>query len=273
MEVWHRITFNRRDGVDAAIEALNLKYEKSPLPGGGYLIHFTVSESDARWPQIFSLVRQKSALDIFNTKFTADEILKAEWLRLIPVFEQGYPQPERTWVRNPISYQDHCPQCGTFRQTANFRLKKEPNLGKKDFMSLYWTYALFCTHRVLNELETHKIQGYEAWDAIIHKTNTPSERVVQLFIPHIASPGLVHVEDLKRVTCSVCHVTKYYPHRRGVMDLKRNALVPGVDMMQSYEWFGSGHAARREILVSHKVAQLIIGNGWRGVDFKVIELV
>lgn len=273
MEIWHRITFGHRDGVDATIESLNIKYKKSPLPGGGYLIHIDISESDARWPQLATLAQQKSAVNIFNTKFTLEELLSAEWLRLIPVFEQGYPQPEETWVTNPTNYEDHCPQCGTFRQKASFRLKKEPILGRKDFMSLYWTYALFCTPRVLNELEAHEIQGYEMREAIIDKANTPSKKVAQLFIPHIAKPGLVKVENLKRETCSVCHVTKYHPHMRGVMYLKRDALVCRVDIIQTYEWFGDGHTAYREILVSNKFAKLIIDNGWQGVALKVIEVV
>ena len=141
-------------------------------------------------------------------------------------------------------------------------------MGKKDFMSLYWTYALFCTPRVLSELQSHEIRGYQVWDAIIHRSNTPSQKVSQLFIPTVASPGLVRVEDL---TCSSCNVTKYYPHTRGVMYLKRDVLVSDVDIMQTYEWFGSGHAAYREILVSNRFARLVIDKGWKGVVLKVVE--
>ncbi len=102
------------------------------------------------------------------TTFTREKVLGAEWLRLIPTFKRGYPQPESTWVTNPINYEDACPQCGIFRQTASFRLRKEPCLGKKDFLSLFWTYALFCTGEVLREFERQGIRGYEVWDAIIH---------------------------------------------------------------------------------------------------------
>lgn len=273
MEIWHRITFGHRDDVDKTIEAMGIKCKKSPLPGGGYLIHIDVNESDPLWPQLDNLVRQKNAVDIFDTVFTPEEILRAEWVRLIPVFQQGYPQPEETWVTNPINYKGHCPECGTFfRQTASFRLEKEPNLGKKDFVSLYWTYALFCTPQVFSKLEARGIRGYEKWDAIIHRTDTPSQKVSQLFIPTVAKPGLVRVEDLKRETCSSCNMTRYYPHMRGVMYLKRDALVPGVDIMQTYEWFGSGHAAYREVLISNRLARLILDEGWKGVALKVVEL-
>jgi ribosomal protein S27AE len=273
VEIWHRITFGHRDGVDAEIEAMHIQYKKSPLPGTGYLIHIDVSESDSRWPQLAALVRQKNALDVCNTTFTPAEILSAQWARLVPAFEQGYPQPEATWVRKPVNYEEHCPRCGTFRQAASFRLKKEPVLGKKVFMSLYWTYALFCARVVLIQLEADEIRGYEVWDALIHKTNTPSESLSQLFIPAIAKPGLVRVEDLKRETCPECGMTRYYPHMRGVMHLKRDALSSDSDIMQSYEWFGDGHMAYREILVSHKLAKLVLDKGWQGIVLKAVDLV
>lgn len=273
MRIRHRITFGHKDGVDAVIEAMDIEYKTSPLPGEGYLIHVDIDESNPVWPQLAGLIRQKDALDIFDTIFTPEEILSAEWVRLVPVFEQGYPQPEEIWATNPINYEDHCPECGTFRQTASFRLKKNPNLGKKDFVSLYWTYALFCTPQVFSELEAQGIRGYQVWDAIIHRSDTPSKKVSQLFIPTIANPGLVRVEDLRRETCSSCNTTKYYPHMRGVMYLKRDALVPDVDIIQTHEWFGSGHSAYREILASNKLARLILDKGWKGVALKVIELV
>jgi hypothetical protein len=273
MKILHRITFGHKDGVDATIENMHIEHKKSSLPGGGYLIHIDIDESNPQWSQLAVLVRQKNALDVCDTTFAPKEILSAQWTRLIPVFQQGYPQPEETWVTNPPNYEDHCPECGTFRQTASFRLKKDPNLGKKDFVSLYWTYALFSTPQVFNELESHGIRGYGMWDAIILGSDTPSKKVSQLYIPTIANPGLVRVGDLKRETCSSCNVTKYYPHTRGVMYLNRDVLIPDVDIMQTYEWFGSGHAAYREVLVSNRLARLLLDRGWKGVALKAVELV
>jgi hypothetical protein len=60
---------------------------------------------------------------------------------------------------------------------------------------------------------------------------------------------------------------------RGAMYLKRDALVPDVDVMQTYEWFGSGHSAYREILVSNRLARIILDEGWKGVALKVVELI
>lgn len=272
MEIWHRVTFNRYDAVDEEIENLGITFKKTPGLQGYYLITFEITESDHRWPRVAELVQQKDRGSLVDTIFTKDEILAAEWIRLIPIFEQGYPQPYTTWVTNPINYKDHCPACGTFQQATSFRLKKEPHLGKQDFMSLFWTYALFCTPHVFDELEAHGIQGYEKGDAIIHKTALPSQKVSQLYVPTVANPGLVRAEDLKHEICSACGFTKYYPHMRGVMYLARTAVVSDVDILQTYEWFGSGHSAYRELLVSNRFAKLILEKGWRGIRLKVVEL-
>lgn len=275
MEICHRITFGHIDEVNAAIEAMNIKYKRSPLPGGGYLIHIDITESDPRWPQLATLVGQKNALDICDTIFTPEEILNAEWVRLKPVFEQGYPQPEETWVENPINYENECPKCGVgYRQKAPFRLAKEPRLGKHDFFCLYWTYTLFCTPKVLETLEAHQIRGYEVWQAIIHRTNQPSKVVSQLVFPNVAGPGLADVDKLQPETCPRCGITKYAYHKRGYMHLKREALRSDVDVLLTHEWFGSGgYSGFREILVSNRLAKLILENGWRGVALKPVEVV
>ncbi|MEM4204846.1 MAG: hypothetical protein QXS54_12330 [Candidatus Methanomethylicaceae archaeon] len=276
MEIWHRITFGHRDNVDSIIESLNIKHERSPLPGGGYLIHIDITESDPQWPRILELVQEKNALDIYDTFFTEPEILSAEWVRLIPIFEQGYPQPEATWVTNPINYAGKCRQCGAgFRQVAPFRLAKEPRMGKHDFLCLYWTYTVFVTPRVVEALRAAHIQGFDVWEAVIGKRNPrPSQMVSQLIFPRLAGPGLLAEGELLQETCPECGTTKYGYHKRGYMRFRRSALPEGVDFVQTWEWFGAGgRSAHREILVSQRVARLIIEQGWRGVRLKPLQLV
>ena len=273
MEIWHRITFGHKDDIDATIESLNVKHEKSPLPSGGYLIHIDISESDVRWSQIATLAQQKGAVNIYNTKFTAEEILNAEWIRIIPMFEQGYPQPEEGWEQ--ITYESECSKCGAgYRQKAPFRLAKEPRLGKQNFLCLYWTYTTFCTPKVLEVLQTLKIRGYEVWEAIIHRTNQPSKVVSQLVFPSVAGPGLAEVDKLQPETCSGCGTIKYASHLRGYMRLKREAVRSDVDTLLTHEWFGSGgQSGFREILISNRLAKIILEKGWHGVALKPVEVV
>ena len=122
-------------------------------------------------------------------------------------------------------------------------------------------------------LESIQARGYEVWHDLIHKTGKPSERVNQLFVSGIALPGVVIDDNLERKICPVCGTTKYHPHVKGPMKLKRESLLPDTDFMLTYEWFGHGLLAWREILVSNRVASLILDRGWQGVRFKVVDLV
>jgi hypothetical protein len=45
------------------------------------------------------------------------------------------------------------------------------------------------------------------------------------------------------------------------------------DVVKTGEWFGSGGAAARAVLVSQRAAELVRGNHWRGVTLRVVTLV
>lgn len=275
MEIWHRIGFSHKDQVESTIEVLGLSYKKKPLPGGAYILHLDIVESDPRWEQILTLVREKRGVDIYDTIFSGEEIVDAEWVRLIPTFERGYPQPQESWIDDHPNYRNICSKCGAgFVQSHSFQIEKEPQLGKHDFMTLYWTYALFATHRVFDILAEQGLSGFDRWEAIIQKTNKPSRTVSQIYIQHNAEPGLAATDQTKPEVCIQCGVTKYAFHKRGYMHLKRDSTLGGIDIQSTFEWFGSGgHNAFREILVSRRFAKLILDQGWQGVTLKPIKLI
>jgi hypothetical protein len=275
MDIWHRVAFNTsiKPHFFDAIQRLRLVQKTLQLPGdGGMMVFFDIAESDPRWPVVSELITQYGASDRVETFFSEEEILQAEWVRLIAL-EQGYPQPQSSWPLKQQSYDLLCTHCGIYRQTRPMRLAKEPGLRKKSFLSLIWTNEVLCTPEVIQSLEGIGAKGYEVWDVLIHKTSQPSERIQQIYIPGVAFPGLVAPAGLKREICPVCGTTKYYPHMRGVMTLKKEALPTGIDFMLTNEWFGSGLIAFREILISNRVARLILERGWQGVRLKVVELV
>jgi rubredoxin len=276
MDIWHRVSFNASTKPDflEAIQDLGIINKTLELPGGGGMMVFIdIMESDPHWTIISELVATRGAVNMVETIFTNEEIRNAEWLRLISTFEQGYPQPKPHWPIKQLSYDIVCPKCAIYKQTHPMRLAKEPHLGRKSFMSLIWAAEIFCTPEVILGLESIQARGYEVWPALIHKTGKPSERVRQLYVPGIASPGVIIDDDLERKICPVCGTTKYYPHVKGLMYLKREALLPHVDFLLTYEWFGHGLLAWREILVSNRIASLILDKGWSGVRFKVVEMV
>lgn len=274
MRIWHRLTFSDRNGVERNLREWGIVYKKSPLPGGGFLIHIDTEESDARWRKLSALAQAKDAVDLFDTDFTADEIRAARWVRLIPTFEQGYPQPHEQMVWRRLTYEDQCPQCGVgYRQRAPFRISSEPRLGKHDFVCLHWTYSIFCTMRVLAALQLNSLRGYRVWEAIIDSTQQPSKLVSQLVFPIVTEPGLVDIDQLDSETCPECKITKYGYHKRGYMRIKRESLESDSDIMQTHEWFGSGgYGGFREILISNRLARLILEERWIGVRLKPIAL-
>ena len=145
-------------------------------------------------------------------------------------------------------------------------------MGKRDFVRLFWTDAFFCTPRVLRVFRSHGVQGFEVWPPILHRTDQPSDAVVQLRFP-VAAPGYAEVDKRQPETCAECGRTKYGHHRRGPMHFRREIARPDTDFLRTHEWFGSGgHSAYREILISNRAASLIRKQGWRGVSLQPVEL-
>ena len=282
MEIIHHVVFNTISSKELLkpIAQLNIPHETVKLlGGGGVLVAFDISESDSRWDTVFQLLKAHMGFDIYHggdqheTFFSEKEIREAEWLRIIPTFVQGYPQPETYWPFKQFSLKSVCPECGIFTQSNYMRLKKEPNLGKNSFMSFITQYAVFAIAEVFLGLEAIQAQGYETWKVIIHKVKQPSAKVQQIYVPSQAKSGLIGSETMRHVSCSVCGITKYYPHRKGMMYFQKDALPSDVDFVETNEWFGIGQGSYREILVSNRVAQLILDKGWQGIRLKVIELI
>ena len=275
MEIWHHIGINPKPLLEARLESLGVNLTRRALPGGHYTITFDADELDPLWSMIEPVIRYESKVDIYETLFTREEILAAEWVRLRPTFERGYPQPKGIWQFEPNNLIQKCPVCGAgYSQVAPYRLSQEPRMGQHDFLCLYWTYTTtFCTKRVIQQLREHDLKGYDIWDAVLHRTGAPSAVVSQLVPTQLTSNGLAKVDQMKSVTCDRCGITKYAYHNKGYMQYSRNALRDGVDMLYTSEWFGSGGAAFREVLVSNRFARLSLEQAWQGIAMKPLKLV
>ena len=55
------------------------------------------------------------------------------------------------------------------------------------------------------------------------------------------------------------------------MRFRSQPLASAPDIVKSLEWFGSGGAASRAILISARVVDAIEKNQWRGVKWDEIE--
>jgi hypothetical protein len=257
-----------------------IQYTISDYPGNdNKLLSFDISETDPLWETVFALLKKYQGFDIYrggdiyDTFFSDDEIRQADWLRIVSTFEQGYPQPAGNWPLKQSSFSIICPSCVIYEQINPMRISKEPNIRKNSFMSLIGAGELFAVPEVFSEINSIGATGYETREVLIHKTNQPSEKVQQLYIPAIAKPGLLGTEEMRQVHCQKCGTVKYYPHKRGIMRLQKNALELDTDFVKTYEWFGLGLISYKEIIVSNRVASFILEKGWKGIRFKVVELV
>ncbi len=278
MDVYHRVAFSpyRSPELQQVVGSLGIPYHTLPGPDSKVgLIYLDIYESDPAWPELAKALEKWQAVDRYDTIFTEEEILAAEWVRLVPVHESGYLKPETPKWRFLI-YEKYCEGCGAYEhQKGLIRMAKEPSRPRGSFVAPIGPYVLFCSPDMEQEIRESGIQGYEVWPVLEHRTGKPFAHTVQIYVREVANPGLTRAEELRPTRCEVCGRTKYRPHMRGVMYLQREAFKgkEGVDILHSYEWFGSGHAAYREIIISNRFARLILEKGWKGVRMKVIEVV
>ncbi len=271
MEIWHRLTFSNKDNVEPKLEGLGIKFTKSMLPGQAYVLHVDMAELDPVWNEVASLATATNALDVFNTVFSQKEIAEADWVRVCPAFEQGYPEPQEGSEWKELTLSSACEECGAgYTQIAPFRVNKEPYLGKNHFVCIIGTYTLFCTFPIAEVLTRERPTGLEFVTPFILSAGQPSKLVTQWRVSALAEPALA--EQLPNVICRRCGIPKYAPHMKGYMHLKPGGFDPKADVLLSHEWFGSGHAAYREFFISKRIVQIFLQEEWRGIALKPVKL-
>lgn len=276
MEILHRISLNVNTdrGITREFRKLGILSDADTGKDSMGVVFFEILESDPRWLEISNLVKKSNFLIFTQTFFEKDEILQSEYLRLIVIFEHGYPQPESTWVSQKPNYEVLCSKCGRFNQTRRFEIKAEPALRGNHFMTLLWGSPIFVSIEVLEKLESLGITGFQPMEVIVRKVGQPSSEIMQLLISKETDQGLVSDESVDYEQCDSCGQRKYYAHRRGVMQYQRNAIPPNVDMMETAEWFGAGSKkAYKEVIITNRLAKMIINEAWKGVMMKVVKAV
>jgi hypothetical protein len=274
MEIFHRVGLNYKHNLDfiSYLDKNQIKYSTIDFKGEKFMAFFDIAESNSNWNAVADLIKKNKVSDIRETFFSEDELRNATWARIM-AFESGYAQPQNNWLKKQTSLQNLCLECGVYSKVNFMRIKGEPGLRKKSFMSLICHGDLYCTPIVFSKLEEIHSGGYEKWPVLIHSTGQPAETVSQLRVPVIADPGVEsEKEDILR-TCPMCGTIKYRAHMRGIMRIKSSSIIPGSDFMLTNEWFGDGHVAFREILISNRIVNLILDNKWQGFRMKVVQLV
>jgi hypothetical protein len=71
-----------------------------------------------------------------------------------------------------------------------------------------------------------------------------------------------------------CGRVKYHvPRSKRLVHYSRSAFEEAPDIVLSAEWFGSDAAASQHVIVSNKVAKIVLAHKWKGLKLDPIELV
>ncbi len=279
MRVMHRIGYGAHDDIEDRLISIGVCFQEvQGRAVSGSLLTFEISESDAQWPAVVELLRTRPAYNFVWTEYTRQEVLAAEWLIMAGARIVGSPQPEKANGWRAVSLEGGCTECGVgASQKAPFRVAREPRMGKHAFATLGNGWGLFCIPDVCAAFQAGGIRGFELWPVLVHRTSAPIETLWQLYVPDVAKPALVEEmaerERFASEACPVCGHVRYTFYNRGMLPLRRISLARDVDLQLTHEWFGTMHAARRGLLVSHRVARLVIERGWTGLVLWPVQLI
>jgi len=271
MKVNHRISFNLK-GRSRALKKFNRLGIKTWAIED--MRFFDITEDDPRWPRVSKIIKAKRIPKCTWTKFTKEEILSAEWIKLASDYNYGFPMPkgDGSWKKVSFNCENFCPECGIgLKQKTPIHLEGEPDLKNNDFMAIYWTYNFFARPEVLDTMLENNIQGFEILPAINHSTNTPLETVKQMKVTN-ELPSYIVEEELKRDN-NKCEHIKYWVLTRGMLKFHKSSFVNLPDLIRTYEWFGTGHEAIKLTLASAKFVRLYYENNWKGLFLAPIELI
>lgn len=277
MEIWHRMWIDGKDVDHWRERGLKMKPIRSAFYPDGTAKTWVgdVCEGSDLWPEAKAYMGNRP--HFLNTFFTDEERLAAEWCILRGAGPLRPTEPVGGyWSRE--YYEGACTRCGSgWRQIAPFHLAREPRLGCNALGSFGSAYELFAIREVFAAFEAAVIRGVDAGPVLVGKDRCPADNVKQVLVQSVAEPSLaeelVEREHYRASDCSGCGRKWHLFYSRGMLPLRRSALRTDVDFQMTQEWFGSGKAARHEILVSRRVVRLILANKWKGSDLVPVQTV
>jgi hypothetical protein len=294
MKINHRIVSRGDDPFWRHIKLLGL-----PIDQVGLIWVVNITEDNPVWPKVERFIARYDAIDQVSNIFTKREINTAEWLRVFALGHHGYPQPGDDFGYVEATYdtdsQDYCPICHIGAvQNAPFRLRTEPKASHSQFLQLNWVFdELFVRREAREGLTATGITGIEFLTPVLNKRDQPSEQVDQMRIRTVL-PAALDITGFQPVTCKPnneesspgkspmsitlqdrphCGRVKYHSMHRGLLKVVRGVFSEAPDVVKSNEWFGSGRAAFRFIVVSQRFRQVVTQAKWRGLGFEPIELI
>lgn len=245
MKIIHQIS-----NVWSPSQVVQLKEFGINIQVGHYVFQI---EEDERYHGIIEFIRQSGASDWVGTRFDKEDLSKSNQLCIQPQWMNDYPQPLNDYLETCYNLNEYCAICGIGKvQKAPFRLKREPSWGKKQTFSLNWVFdEVFVRREYYNKIL--RPLGIDSLMVMLHKKDTPSESTVQLKIP-VSNSGL-ELQDYPFEECGECGRKKYLPITRGFFPKLKSAEA--LPIIKSQEYFGSGAAADKRILISRDLYKIL----------------
>lgn len=264
MEIWNHLAFNKES------QPLILRYileNGIKCDVSTSLCVLDISENDPCWNGLAPLVKAEDLFCISETKFSKEELYSAEWLTVRSRWYYDYPQPENGYGRITYTKEHLCSntkECGMeLIQKDNFRFKRTPKWGKRNFCMTNWVYdELFVSPKAKELLESSNLQGFSFLPVNNKSGKEILADVFQLKIPYILPEGIADVTSrIKEIyDCPVCGRRKFRPNGRGQFVFYRSSFANAPDFVKSAEWFGGAASADRLIFVSQKAYRFIVEN-------------
>lgn len=276
MEIWHRGHIDKEH--KNFLESKSIKHEpcftdRVPNEVRNYM--FQIQEAHPAWAELKARLGNKHTYIV--TKFTEEEQLNAEWCIIYGESTLGNAiLPSFKWSDKIIA--GVCKNCGAgWRQVAPYQLKKELPSFKRHFGSFGVGFELFAKPEVVQTLCDAGVIGFEVLPLMLKKEKRAANSLSQLITTQIAGPAiaeeLVEHERYGQTDCLVCGQIWHAYYTRGMLPLKKSALIRDVDFQLTHEWFGNGRMARHETLVSNRLVRLIFEQQWTGVELVPIQAV
>jgi len=266
MRIVHRIGLHSTYAQRKELEAFGIKIKVANLAANGSaLLAFDVDEDHSRWSELVQLFRSWSVSDTVRTEFTRSEIEQANWLNLLPNWHHGYPQPEAGSAYRAATYDltDYCEACGSgLKQKAPFMVKSEPKWRLNGILQLTW---IFDEYFVKPEVWEHifKPRGIEC-RTVFDTSGNELTTIVQLVLD---IESTVMTEGLQFAKCEICGRHKYTPFARGYFPAFATEPT-SAHVMKTTQYFGSGHSAYKQILISNELSQCLRENKVLGASVR-----
>lgn len=282
---------------------MRIRYKAKRIGGPGEVLdrhwfELSVYDDDLKWPILRDLAAEHGVKVFSSATFTNDDIAAAPWLFAYATADAGCAQPQKNFglLGAAFDLTHHCERCGIGKfQSGPFRLSAEPNSKRAHFFAPRCPQTLFARNDVREMFESEGVSGARYLPPLRHRTGNRLETIVQILPTTTLDNGLVSAAQ-EQVICSPtdhemksiltaeerkgtgryghCGRVKFHvPYRRRLVHYSHDVLVRAPDIVLSVEWFGSGGVAAQQVIVSNKVARLVLAHGWKGLELQPIELV